>query len=87
MHLRNTSVAVRIASSLEVNLSGIFLLVLPTSLPHRPSSLPNAVTCLVIIWNIDPIHIQNDVSIIACFSTFSKCVAFIAPSLISNVLF
>ena len=83
MHLRNTNVGVRIASSLEVYLSGTFLLVLPTGLPHRPSSLPKAVTCLVIIWNIDPIQ----VSILACFSSFSKCAAFIAPSLISNVLF
>jgi len=75
------------SSSLDIYLSGTFLSVLPTSLPHRPSSLPKAVTCMVTIWNIDPIDIPNDVSILACLSSFSKCAAFIAPSLISNVLF
>ena len=40
------------------------------SLPHRPSSLLEAVTCVVIILSIDPIHIQNGVSILACFILF-----------------
>ena len=87
MHLRNTSVGVRIASSLEVYLSGKSLLFLPTSLPQRLSSLPKAVTCVVIIFIIDPIHIQNDVSILACFSSFSMCATCIALSVIFNVLF
>ena len=87
MYLRNTNFGVLIASLLEVYLSGTFLLVLPTSLPHLPSNLQKAVTCMVTTWNIDPIHIQNDVSILACFYSFSKCAAFIAPSLIFHHLF
>ena len=74
----NTGFGVRIASSLEVYLSGTCLLALPTSLPHRLSSIPKAVTCVVVIFDKDPIHIQNDVSILACFYSFSKCAAFIA---------
>ena len=87
MHLRNIGVGVRITSSLEVYVLGTSLLVLPTILPYRLSSLPRAVTCVVLILSIDRIHIQNVVSILARFSSFSKCAAFIAPSLISNVLF
>ena len=77
-------VGVRIASFLEFNLSGTSLLVLPTILPHRLRCLPTAMSCVDIIWNIDPIHIENDVGILACFS---KCAAFIAPPLIFNLLF
>jgi hypothetical protein len=50
------------------------------------SSLPEAVTCVVLILSIEPIHIQN-VSILYSNSSFSKCTAFIAPSLIFNVPF
>jgi len=50
----------------------------PTSIPQRLRSLPEALTCVILILSIDPIHIQNDVRVLACFSSSSKCAAFIA---------
>ena len=84
MHLRNTNVGVSLLDSLEVYWSGTFLLVLPTSLPHRLNSLPKTATCVGLVSSINPIHIQNVVSIIVCISAFHKCEAFVTPSLIFN---
>ena len=36
---------------------------------HRLSSLPEAVTCVVLILNTDPIHIHNVGCILACISS------------------
>jgi len=59
MHLGNTNVGVRLVGSLNVYLSGTSLLVLPTILPHRLSSLPDAATCVGLVSIIDTIYIQN----------------------------
>jgi len=68
MHLRNTGVGNRITISLEVYLLGSYLLVLPTSLQHSLSSIPECVKFVVLILSIDSIHIQDVVNILACFS-------------------
>ena len=59
-------------------------MVLTTSLAHRLSSLPEAATFVGLVSSIDPIHIQNVVNILVRISSFAKCGAFIAPSLIFN---
>jgi len=87
MHLKTTNVGVCLVNSLEVYLSGTSLLVLPSSLPHRLSSLPEAATCVVLVTSIDPIHTQNVVSILVIISSFAKRATFIAPSTIFNTLF
>ena len=81
MHLWNTGVGVRIASSLGVFLLGSTQLDLPTSLPYRLSSLAEAVTCMVLILCIDTIHIQNYVSIRVWIYSLITCAAFIAHHL------
>jgi len=72
MHLKNTDFGIRKAGSLEVYLWGTSPFVLPTSPPHRLSSLPEAVKCVVLILSIQPIHIQNVVSILAYISSFAS---------------
>jgi len=87
MHLRNTGVGIRIASSLEVYLLGTFLLVLPTSLPHHLSSLSEAVTSVVLFLSIDPFKIQNVVGILSSIYCFTSLQRLWPPPLIFHFLF
>ena len=72
MQLRNTNYGVHLVSSLEVYLSGTFLLVIPNSLPDRLSSKHEAATCVVLVTTIEPIHIEKVVNILVCISYFAS---------------
>ena len=69
MHLSNTNIGVRLVSSLDVYLPGTSLLVLPTSLQHLLSNLPEAATCVWFSLRIFNSH-EERLRRLVCISSF-----------------